>query len=270
MTEDSYVLRDRDRQEIQRLKFQHEVWSDTTAGVLNRSGFKAGDRLLDLGCGPGYLTFDLARLVSTGGSVKGIDNSERFISHLQHRIEDLEVTHMEAAVGDLQSLDVGTGNWDGAICRWVLMFIREPERVLQNVAKALRPGGTFVAMEYFQFQTMSLWPAGKHFTELYGAVHALITQSGGDPNMGSQLPELLVKTGFEIVELFPVLRVGRPGTPMWEWMKSHNQNHVNLVEAGLLSDDQLQAYYKEFEEHGNNPAAFFTAPPVLATIAVKL
>jgi hypothetical protein len=57
---------------------------------------------------------------------------------------------------------------------------------------------------------------------------------------------------------------------MWKWMKSHNQNHVNLVEAGLLSEEQLEAYYKEFQEHGKNPAACFTAPPVLATIARKL
>jgi hypothetical protein len=50
MTEDSYVLRDRDRQEIERLKFQHEVWSKSTTLVLNRSGFKKDHRLLDLGC----------------------------------------------------------------------------------------------------------------------------------------------------------------------------------------------------------------------------
>jgi ubiquinone/menaquinone biosynthesis C-methylase UbiE len=270
VTDSEYVLRPRDAEEITRLHTQHQVWQEPTHRVLAAAGFASGDRLLDLGCGPGYLTFDLAQIAGADGRVAGIDSSARFIAHLAGQIADRAITNIQATTGDLKSLDVGAGVWDGGICRWVLMFIDEPERVLRNVARALRPGGTFAAMEYFQFQSMSLWPAGRQFKELYGAVHTLITRSGGDPNIGSRLPELLVNTGFEIVDLLPILRVGRPGTPMWDWMKSHNQNHTNLVDAGLLTDQDLQAYYAEFGEHSTNPAAFFTAPPVLATIARKL
>jgi ubiquinone/menaquinone biosynthesis C-methylase UbiE len=270
LTDSDYVLRPRDQEEIARLELQHRVWKEPTDRVVSRAGFSSGDQLLDLGCGPGYLTLDLARVTGDGGRVHGVDASEHFVAHLDSQIAKERITNVQTSEADLKALDVGVEKYDGAICRWVLMFIDQPERVLQNVVRALKPGGTFVVMEYFQFKSISLWPNGKHFRQLYDAVFELITRSGGNPNLGSRVPGLVCDAGFEIIDLIPILRVGRPNTPMWDWMTSHNQNHTNLVEAGLLSEDQLQAYYHEFEEHSKNPSAFFTAPPVLATIARKV
>ena len=93
--------------------------------------------------------------------------------------------------------------------------------------------------------------------------------SGGDPDIGLRVPHLLTAAGFQILELLPILRVGRPGSPLWDWLDLHNRNHPNLVEAGLLTEAELDAYYREWEERSADPAAFFTAPPVLATIATK-
>lgn len=51
------------------------------------------------------------------------------------------------------------------------MFIDGVERVIERVARALRPGGTFLAMEYFQFRSMALHPFDRSFARTYGAAH---------------------------------------------------------------------------------------------------
>ena len=48
------------------------------------------------------------------------------------------------------------------------------------------------------------------------------------------------------------------------------KNHGNLVEAGILTEVELQEYYADWAESSKNPNAFFTAPPVLVTIGMKL
>ena len=60
---DDYLLRSLDDTELERLRDQHDVWKVETDDVLARSGFGRGQHLADLGCGPGFLSFDLAELV---------------------------------------------------------------------------------------------------------------------------------------------------------------------------------------------------------------
>ena len=269
MTDDDYVLRDRDKEEISRLELQHNVWKSETDSVVRKAGFKPGDRLLDMGSGPGFLTFDLADLVGPSGSVLALDNSEFFIEHLRREARTQHLNWVRGEVADISEFEYEESSLDGAISRWVLMFLSDPEVVLARIAGALRPGGTFAAMEYIQFKSMSLWPEGPNFRRLYDAVHDLIARFGGDADIGGRIPGLLQRTGFEVVELFPILRVGRSGSPLWIWLDAATRNHPNLIEAGLLSAPELDAFEDEWAARSKDPTAFFTAPPVLATIAHK-
>lgn len=270
MAKDEYVLRSFDRSEISRLGHQHEAWRDDTNMVCEAAGFATGDRLLDLGCGPGFLTFDLAERVGSAGSVLGVDSSEGFIAYLSEEIRERGLNQVRAELADARELELAAGSLDGAICRWVLMFVSEPERVINTISRALRPGGVFAVMEYAQFRSTSLWPDGRCFGQLYEKVHELIATSGGDADIGARVPSLALDAGFEIEQLIPIWRVGGPGSSEWSWIEGTHPNHPNLVEAGLVTSAELDDYYKEWEAASQNQAAVFTAPPVLATIARKL
>jgi ubiquinone/menaquinone biosynthesis C-methylase UbiE len=267
MDGDGYLLRARDREELSRLELQHRVWKVHTDDVLRRADFGRGDRLLDIGSGPGFLTFDLADLVGPAGSVFAIDSSPDFILYLRSEARRRQLTWIRAEVGDAAEYDFEAASYDGAIVRWLLMFLPEPERVIARVAESLRPGGVFAAMEYVQFRSMSLWPRGERFEAVYAAVHELISRSGGNPDIGGRIPELVRRAGLEVVELLPIVRVGRPGSPMWDWLDATGKNHSNLVEANLITTSELDAYYEEWRQHSADPAAFFTSPPILATVA---
>ena len=56
--------------EIERLRYQHQVWAEESQRFISRAGFRTGATLVDLGCGPGYTTLDLAQIVGSGG--KGV------------------------------------------------------------------------------------------------------------------------------------------------------------------------------------------------------
>ncbi|HEU4451494.1 MAG TPA: class I SAM-dependent methyltransferase [Longimicrobium sp.] len=139
--------------ELARLGFQHQVWSGEAARVWERAGFAPGDALLDVGCGPGHASFDLARLVGAAGRVHGVEISERFVGHLRREAEARGVGNLTAEVGDVGAMDhLPEASFDGAWARWLLCFVGDPEAVVRGVARALKPGGSFVVQDYLKYQ----------------------------------------------------------------------------------------------------------------------
>lgn len=111
------------------------VW-EKAKGVVELLSPKAGERILDLGCGTGRLTAEIA---ATGADVVGIDQSPEMISEARAQFRDL---HFE--VGDARHLPFER-QFDAVFSNAVLHWIIEPELVVRGVAKALAPGGRFVA-----------------------------------------------------------------------------------------------------------------------------
>lgn len=266
---EEYVLRDQIRSEIGRLARQHEIWREPTAAAINRAGFTNGNDLLDLGCGPGAMTFDLAEIAGPKGSVLAVDTLAGFVAHVRSESERLATHHVHAVCADARALDLAENSLDGAICRWVLMFVPGVDEILRRVFRALRPGGTVAIMDYTNFGSMSLYPGGQHFRRVYDAVHTLIARAGGDADIGGRMPSLLAEAGFEIIDMLPTWRLGRPGEELWEWLEATFANHGNLVEAKLLTSADLDAFHQEWNEHAKDRSAYFTAPPLLTTIGRK-
>src|SRR5688572_10276714 len=87
MTEDGEYLLGVGDDELARLEFQHLVWGALASRAWERAGFAPGHTILDVGCGPGHATLDLARLVTRAGRVHGVEISERFVAHLRREAE---------------------------------------------------------------------------------------------------------------------------------------------------------------------------------------
>jgi SAM-dependent methyltransferase len=106
---------------------------------------RAGDRVLDLGCGFGDTTQQLAQLVGAEGSAFGVDVSEPFIATAQKEAEEAGAANVEFAVADVQTLELPR-EFDYAFSRMGIMFFANPVAALRNVAAALVPGGRFCAV----------------------------------------------------------------------------------------------------------------------------
>lgn len=108
--------------------------TDLGAPVLELLDPKPGERILDLGCGDGVLT---AQLAAQGCRVVGIDGSPAFVAAARAR-------GLDARVGDGQALAFESG-FDAVFSNAALHWMRQPDLVLQGVHRALVPGGRFVA-----------------------------------------------------------------------------------------------------------------------------
>ncbi len=119
-------------------------------GAHGKAAMKAcpprpGERVLDLGCGFGDTTQQLAALIGPEGEAVGIDVSEPFVAAAREEAEAVGVDNVRFLSGDVQIMDLGEG-FDYAFSRMGIMFFANPVQALRNVRSALAPGGRFCAI----------------------------------------------------------------------------------------------------------------------------
>jgi SAM-dependent methyltransferase len=127
-----------------------EVWQDFQAVVVSNAKAhgdaaltdhhpEPGDRVLDIGCGLGDSTVQLAGLVGPDGHAHGVDVAERMIAGAREAAEGSGVENVSFDVADVQVARFAD-SYDYAFARFGTMFFANPVAALRNVRQALRPG----------------------------------------------------------------------------------------------------------------------------------
>ncbi len=106
---------------------------------------RPGERALDLGCGFGDTTQQIAALVGPEGEAVGIDVSEPFVEQARLELEGSGLENVRFMTGDVQVAELEHG-FDYAFSRMGIMFFANPVQALRNVRQALVPGGRFCAV----------------------------------------------------------------------------------------------------------------------------
>ena len=267
--EQEYVL-GTNQDELLRLGLQHQLWARYAADAWERAGFGPGKKLLDVGCGPGYASLDLAARVGTRGQVRAIDISERFVRHLQLQTQLRGLTNITASVGQVERLNLSRGAFDGAYARWVLCFVKNPAAVVSGVARALKTGGAFVIQDYLNYVGVLIAPNCEVFRRFFKMVAHSWRMRGGNPDIGAEIPNILARCGFEVKEIKPLLRVARPGSPLWKWPETFFENYLPvLIQLGLFNESDKKTFKHEWRKRSRDPSAFFVTPPMIEAIGIK-
>jgi ubiquinone/menaquinone biosynthesis C-methylase UbiE len=117
-------------------------WSRRLAKpFLEFAGLEAGERVLDVGCGTGSLTFTIPQVADIG-RIDAIDYSETYIEAARQRNTDPRIT---IARGDACALPFPDGAFDRALALLVLHFIPESEQAVREMSRVTRPGGIVAA-----------------------------------------------------------------------------------------------------------------------------
>jgi trans-aconitate methyltransferase len=115
---------------------KHAFVYEKAKGLVELLEPKAGERILDLGCGTGALTAEIA---ARGAETLGVDGSEEMIAQARKKFPALRFERCDARKLGFE------GEFDAVFSNAVLHWIPEAEQVIAGVARALKPGGRFVA-----------------------------------------------------------------------------------------------------------------------------
>ena len=267
--ENEYVLGTHD-EEIARLGLQHRVWRPPAVDAWMRGGITTGQTLIDLGCGPGYATVDLAEIVGPSGRIISLDKSRRFLdalesTRLQRKLNNIDSIEIDLNEGQLPSMKA-----DGAWSRWIFAFVKNPRRLLTQVAERLKPGGVFIIHEYLDYSTWRVLPQSPEFEEFVREVMESWRAEGGEPDIGRELPIWLNELGFELRILKPIVDVVSPSSFIWQWPKAFvDVGLKRLVDLGCISHEQSLKVSAVFASREASPHSLVVTPVVLEIIAVR-
>ena len=268
-TDQPYVLGTHG-EELERLRFQHELWRPLAEAAWDRAGLTAGERVLDLGAGPGFAALDLACRVGPTGQVLALEHSTAYVAAGRLLAVEAGLTHLELRQHDLLRDPLPHEGFDLAWMRWVAMFLADLEPLLTQLPLALRPGGRLVLHEYVQWDSFGLHPHGAAIHRFGQAVQRSFRQAGGDPDVNRRLPSLLAARGFRIDALEPLPVLGREGSLAAQWMQRFVMVYAHQLQAqGLWSAaDQAEAL-AEIEAAAEDPGSFWMGPTVLELRATR-
>ena len=124
---------------VSRQEAQDKILAPIAAAAINRAAVQAGERVIDVGCGCGFTTIELARRVGPSGRVLGLDVSAPMLARAAERLPPglpVEFVRADATVHPLPR-----GEFDLLFSRFGVMFFAEPSRTFANLRAGLRSGG---------------------------------------------------------------------------------------------------------------------------------
>jgi ubiquinone/menaquinone biosynthesis C-methylase UbiE len=144
--------------------------------VLDRLGIRPGERVLELGPGPGAFTIEAARRTEPGGKLLAVDIQPAMIAAVERKVSETKLTNVETHIADAFHLPVGNGSIDRAFLVTVLPEIPDRKRVLHELRRVLKPRGVlsiteeFLDPDYPLAQTTIRWAeeAGFELKERHG------------------------------------------------------------------------------------------------------
>jgi len=144
--------------------------------VLARVGIRPGERVLELGPGPGAFTIEAARRTEPGGKLLAVDIQPAMIAAVKRKVSDSKLTNVETHIADASHLPVGKETVDRAFLVTVLPEIPDRKRALKELRRVLKPGGVlsiteeFLDPDYPLARTTIRWAeeAGFELEERYG------------------------------------------------------------------------------------------------------
>lgn len=204
---------------------------------------RRGMDILDVGCGTGAITADIAKAVDPDGMVLGIDRDDANVAGSIRQYGGIKNLRFESvdilAVGDRFN-----SQFDIVTAARTLQWISEPQRAIRNMKKAAKPGGQVIVLDYDLDDTLWEPEPPVSFLRLYQAFLDWRSANGWANQMASNLTALFHSEGLVDVAEHPSDEFVRRGDPDFLdpyasgiWLYVVQTLGPNLVEAGFLEEN---------------------------------
>lgn len=173
---------------------------------------RPGHTILDVGCGPGTITADLARLVAPDGEVLGIDSSPEAV---EAAWAGSAIPGARYAVQDVLAMDLPDASFDVVHAHQVLQHLQDPVAALREMRRVTRAGG-LVAARDADYAAMVWHPSVDGLAGWLTLYRSLAQAQGAEPDAGRRLLSWARAAGFdEVVPSASVWCFATPGDRAW-------------------------------------------------------
>lgn len=205
----------------------------------------AGDRILDVGCGPGFYCFELLGDIGVDGSVVGVDASEAMLKLAAARCAGCD--NVELLVGDALSLPVEDASFDAAVCVQVLEYVTDVAAALREMHRALRPDGRLVVWDV-DWATLSIW--SEDLARMERVLRAW-DEHLAHPSLPRTLAPKMAEAGFTDVRMDAYAFATIDGDPRCDYSAAVLPT-IRAFVAGLgaLTDEESEAWLEEQRQLG--------------------
>ena len=220
-----------------------------------------GMSLLDVGCGPGTITADLARLVAPGTTV-GIDTDQGVVDEARSSMWGRDRDNLEFIAGDFRDASLST--FDVVHAHQVLQHLRDPVGALRCMAQLTRPGG-IIAVRDADYRAFS-WTPRSAFLDRWLEVYLEVAdRNGGSPDAGSRLLEWAQDAGLDAqfstsVWVFEELEDRRWWAEGWADRVISSGLASQAVAYGVATREELEQLAAGWRGWWQEPDAAFEIP----------
>ena len=225
---------------------------------------KRGQTILDVGCGPGTITVDLAARVWPG-RVVGLDRSEAVLSAAHEAAAARAVDNIEFLAGNVYSIEMPDGTFDIVHAYQVLQHLSEPVAALREMARVCRPGGIIAVRDcdYAGFIWFPLVEGLKDWLDLY---RRAARANRGDPDAGRRLLSWARAAGLRDVQASASVWcfADEEGRAWWGGLWADrildSELAVQAERDGLATRSELQEMSRAWRTWSAAPDGWFIVP----------
>jgi len=183
--------------ELNRLKAQATVAWDREKAILLREGISQGMKVLDLACGPGFISESIYELVQPLGMVYGVDINEKLLAVANQQINHENIFFQKENCYELSFAD---NMFDFAYARFLFQHLEKPVEALKEILKVLKPGGRFLVVDVDD-AIFDIFPEPQGFSRFMTEASQYQMKLGGDRRIGKKLGGFLKAVGFKNVSI---------------------------------------------------------------------
>ena len=178
-----------------RLNLLHEVYGPGTEHLLIDIGLKPGMSVADIGCGPGIVTFLIAKHIGIHGMALGVDLIPEQLQVARAEALKQGLTNIHFLELNVYSLGLKHETFDVVYCRSLLSHLQHPEDALREMSALVKPGGVMIC-EDIDMASIFSDPSTKEYEKMVEILLALGKDRKADYRVGYHLPELFKKVGY--------------------------------------------------------------------------
>ena len=171
------------------------VWREGHVALVAPLELRPGSRVLDYGCGPGFVTEGMARIVGPTGRAYGVDLNTSFVANASNRNSGSDNISFHLVDGDRIPLDDATV--DRLLCKNVLEYVPDVQTTLAEFRRVLEPGGRLLLIDS-DWGFVAVEPWGRDRTRRFFEAAAPAFR---EPEIGRKLRTHVLNAGFDDVDV---------------------------------------------------------------------